>query len=94
MSMVMGYRYDLWNGKEIVGTHYRSSPILYGRNIVLDEVPIFKQLYGKRQKTIVVPVYYQEVSDDGVTITIRRVLDVRKKSKRQIEILKKRSGGL
>lgn len=81
------YAYELWNGKEVVG-HYVSMSPLYGRTLAVPELPPLKQSYFRKIKRIEVPIITRVVSDDGVTMTVRIVLDVSKKSKRQIELLK------
>lgn len=51
--MNIGYNYELWNGREVLGYFYSSTTL------------------------------------NGVDAVIRRVLDVRHKSKRQLKILKR-----
>lgn len=84
--MFVGYTYEVWNGKKVIGRYNISSSIL-GRFLIVPEVSIFKQSYYKKATYIRVPVIYQFVSDNGIEVTYKRVLDVRKKSKRQIKIL-------
>jgi hypothetical protein len=86
--MNTGYSYELWNGKAVVG-HFNTFTPLYGKFLVIPSIPLLKQPYGKKIVEVCVPVTTRFVSDDGVDIVVRRVLDVRKKSKKQIEILKK-----
>lgn len=84
------YLYELWNGKECVGYH-SSMFLLLGKFIVVPETPILKQLYNKKLKTVTAPLIYRVVDDNGVDIISRRVIDVRRKSKRQIAVLVGRS---
>lgn len=72
------YTYELWNGKEVVGTIDIRNPIM-GVNFTI---------MSYRYKDITMPVRTRVVSDDGVDVVLRRVLDVSRKGKRQIEFLK------
>lgn len=85
--MIRTYFYDLWNGKETVGQLRTTTPIR-GRSITVSEVSIFKLPYGTNPKTITCPIDVITTSDDGVTIIMKRVINVRRKSKRQIALLK------
>lgn len=85
--MVTGYTYELWDGKEVIG-HFFSLHQIYGLYLVVPTVSTLKQSYYKKSEEIKVPILHRVIYDNGVDITIRKVLDVRKKSKRQIEILK------
>lgn len=84
--MILGYDYDLWDGKKVIGTMH-SFFALKGGSISMPEVSALKQSYYAEPKTISCPIFIRTVSDDGVTITAKRTIDVRKKSKRQIKIL-------
>lgn len=72
------YNYQLWNGKQIIGIIRLKEPIR-GKALVLS-------FFGPYE-TITLPLFYLS-EDDGVRVLTCRVLDVRKKSKRQIERLK------
>lgn len=82
------YKYELWNGKEVVG-HYVVDYLLRGKSVTFTCSPgIFKEVYGKKYEQIVVPFIWRTVSDNGIDILSRLCLDVRRKSKRQLRILK------
>lgn len=79
--------YELWDGKEVLG-HYASPYKLAGNYLEIPEITLFEQTYNKKVKTIKIPLVVRVVKERGLDITLRIFLDVRKKSKRQIEILK------
>ena len=81
------YTYELWNGKKVVGTVTMFTEAC-GKYMIFCEQSILKQMYSRKTKEIKVPIAYRFISDDGVDHVMRKVLDVRKKSKRQIEIIK------
>lgn len=83
--MKTGFCYPLWNGKKIVGHYYSPDPI-WGDFIEFPEISILKQPYVLKPKSIKVPIY-RSWSDDGMVIKATRMLDVRKKSNRQIAII-------
>jgi len=83
--------YELWNGKESVG-YCRISGELLGKYVLIYSVSAYKQLYSRRAETIQVPISYRVVEKTGADTLLRTVLDVRKKSKRQIELLKAYNG--
>lgn len=80
------YTYELWNGKEVVG-HYCSSTRLIGLHVVIPYVTALKSAYGRRIKTVIVPVMHRVLPSSGVDYCVRPVLDVRRKSARQIKII-------
>lgn len=88
--MIRTYSYELWDGKKVVG-HYNSISQMRGKVLLVPEVSMFKQPYGTKERIIEVPVLVREVANDGVDVTFRICLDVRRKSKRQIEIITKGS---
>ncbi len=81
------YTYELWNGKKVVGTVTLFTMAL-GKYMVFYDQSILKQMYGSKTKEIKVPIAYRFISDDGIDNVMRKVLDVRRKSKRQIAIIK------
>lgn len=85
--MNLGYRYELWDGHNVIG-HIFSQFKLMGREIVIPEVSIFKQKYDTKHKNIKCPIVIRIVYDNGMDTLLRKVIYVRRKSKRQIEILK------
>jgi len=85
--MLKGFNYELWDGKKCIGHFYSNYP-LYGKYLVLPEASVLKHQYGRPWKEIKIPIITRHLKDDGIDYTIRRVLDIRKKSKRQIEIIK------
>lgn len=84
--MITPKRYELWNGKEVVG-YYNSNFEICGRRLIVPEQSMLKQKYGSALKTIEVPIITRIISNDGVDVHFRIVLDVRCKSARQIKIL-------
>lgn len=87
--MPVPYVYELWNGKKVVG-FYTTSFAITGNYIVIPVLSLFKQFYNKRYEFIKIPIVY-DIQDDGVTVIMKRRLDVRKKSKRQIDIILRKS---
>lgn len=75
------YWYEVWNGKEVLGYYKTSNPIP-GNHLVLP----YKTSNGK-VKTFTIPITYLFLNDTGLPPTFRVVLDVRRKSKRQINLL-------
>lgn len=87
--MITGFKYELWDGKKVVGYYTCLYPLnIVGRYMVFHMISTFKQKYNKQYETITVPITTRLISDNGIDYTIRRALDVRKKSKRQINLLK------
>lgn len=84
--MIRTYSYELWNGKKSIGKYNTVSP-LNGKSLHVYEMSTLKQFYSSKPKIIDVPIIYRCILDDGVDYTFRRCLDVRRKSKRQIEII-------
>ncbi len=85
--MATTYKYELRRSGKIVGYATLSYPIL-GQHLVVRESSAYKQRYGTDPKMIKFPLGWA-VTDDGVTRTSTRYLDVTRKSDRQIEILKR-----
>lgn len=85
--MITGYTYRLMKKNKHVGNYHSLYP-LRGESITQREISRFRQKYGQRVKYIKCPLKLIFVKDDGVLITWERVIDVTKKSKRQIDILK------
>lgn len=83
------YNYELWNGKEVVG-YFHTAHKIFGKYLIVPTISELKRHYNRQYEEIKVPVAYRKVFDDGVDITMRTVLDVRRKSKRQIEIMNNR----
>lgn len=80
------YIYKLWNGgDDYVGEVTSITPFL-GKYANFAEYSTLKQPYGITMKFIEVPIHLL-ISDNGVTITQTRVLDVRRKSPRQIKLI-------
>lgn len=88
--MNTGYEYELWNGKEVVGKVYADYPmsLASGDFLEIPEVPIFKQKYGCKVKTVRFKLRCRTI-ESYRDITYRLCIDVRRKSKRQIDLLKK-----
>lgn len=85
--MILPYKYELWDGRKVVGYYYSMCSIR-GKFVSVSEVSELKRGYGHRYDTIDVPVITRIVSQTATDTTFRVVLDVRKKSRRQIDILK------
>lgn len=81
--MKMRYEYELWNGKEVVGKVYADWPmyLMAGDFVEIPEVPMLKQ------KTVRFKLMYRTI-ESYRDITSRLCIDVRRKSKRQIDLLK------
>lgn len=84
--MNTGYRYELWNGKEVVG-YYHSPSRLFGKKLIIAAVSELKAVYGKTYEQITVPIVHRTITSSHSDITIRQVLDVRKKSPRQLDLI-------
>ncbi len=85
--MITSFKYELWNGKKVVGYRY-SIYGFYGKYLIVPELSMLKQPYNRRIKEIKIPIITRLVFNDGVTFTYRMCLDVSRKSKRQIELIK------
>lgn len=86
------YSYEIWDGKQVLG-HFVSLHLMRGKSVFSQETSILKASYGRKLKTIEIPITIRIVFDDGIDTMTRVVLDVRRKSKRQIDILKSNSFG-
>lgn len=86
--MFGGYNYELWNGKEVIGT-CASFGLLRGDHVVVHEVSPLKRRYNERPKTFECPLIWRMIKDTGIEYTMRMCIDVRRKSKRQVDILRK-----
>ena len=84
--MPESYVYELWNGKKVIGTVNFFGPIL-GTKAVFPTISEFKRQYGRNYETIEVPLMYLSQSISYREYSVKTVLDVRKKSKRQIKLL-------
>lgn len=85
--MITGYSYDLWNGKEVVGKYHSMFPIK-GQFLIIPEETEFKRSYRKKYRQHKFIMSSLVIHDDGVSFTVKRVIDVRRKSKRQINLLR------
>ena len=84
--MTYVFNYELWNGHKVLG-YFSTTQLIYGKEVIVPELSGLKRPYNRGVKEIRVPILARTVSDDGIHTRIRRVLDVRKKSKRQIKLL-------
>lgn len=89
--MMTVYSYELWNGKEVVG-RINLRFHLSGNNIIIPETFLFKKPYDQKFKTINLPVITRFIETTHEDMVYRTVFDVRHKSKRQIDILKRFNG--
>lgn len=87
--MITGYEYELWNGKEVVGKVYSDYPmyLVVGEFLEVPEVSMLKQKYDCKVKTVKFKIIYR-LFETHRDITSRLCIDVRRKSKRQIDLLK------
>lgn len=85
--MLTEYRYELWNGREVVG-YYCCSFKLMGTHLVQTYLSPLKEIYGRKAKEVKVPISYRITWSDDIDTHFITVLDVRKKSKAQIDILR------
>ncbi len=84
---------ELWSGKKLIGTVLIDYTLLIGRTVMFCFAPSpLRQVYGRSYETLSLPVMCRYLPTDGPDYIIRRCLDVRRKSKRQIEMLKKHYG--
>ena len=86
--MIVGYNYELWDGKKVVGT-INVPYTFFGREALFFDSSILKQKYRKKYKIIKVPLTQRIVSRTATDVTYRTCLDVKRKSKRQIEVIKR-----
>lgn len=84
--MITGYKYELWDGKKVIGYH-QSFSLYSGKYLVIPELSEFKRPYNRKLKEFKVPIIMRIVSNSGIDVHLRTVLDVRRKSRRQIKIL-------
>ncbi len=84
--MVTGYNYELWNGREVVGVYNSMSP-LFGDYLVVPQLSIYKQPYNRKMKLDKFNLEARYIKVSHSDTLIRIVIDVRRKSKRQIERL-------
>lgn len=80
--MPTNYIYDLWDGKKVIG-QFNAGCELHGLYLAVPMVSTFKLPYGRKFKTIELPITYliKQVSYNLFETHI--VLDVRRKSKSQ-----------
>jgi hypothetical protein len=82
-----GYQYELWDGKNCRGYYY-SHFLLRGNYLVVPLYSEYKRPYKYQGiKDLKVPISFRVVLDDGINYHIKTVLDVRRKSERQIKLL-------
>jgi hypothetical protein len=84
--MITGYTYELWNGSKVLGEITLISPVI-GKYCLFYEKSILKQKYGQCAKFIKVPICGRIIEKTYKDYTYRICLDIRKKSKRQINII-------
>lgn len=77
----MKYKYEMWNRSTLIGT-ISINTIANGRYLV---IPFISKGIIEEIK---LPIRIRIIGDDGIDLTYRRVLDVSRKSKRQIDLLK------
>lgn len=86
--MFTGYTYEVWKGDKQIGTFYNTC-LLMGPHFIFPTVPLIKEAYNSPCEYIKVPLKIRVISNNGIECTTRVVLDVTKKSARQIKLLLK-----
>lgn len=81
------YTYEMWKGDKLIGSITTLSPLM-GRFLYVPEVIVLKALYSQKRTIIEIPISWKLVSDDGVNVTQKRILDVSRKSNRQIKLIR------
>lgn len=81
------YSYELWNGKEVVG-YFNALFRVQGTHVIIPTISEYKREYGRTCEKIKVPISSRVLYYNGIDTYTRIVLDVRKKSQRQIDIIK------
>jgi hypothetical protein len=84
--MPTAYRYELWNGKKVVGVYTTFAPII-GEFLIVPWLSTYKAPYNKAFKEVTFKTIKCVVSDNHVDLVLRTRIDVRKKSKQQIALL-------
>lgn len=84
--MIRNYIYELRKSGTVVGRISLLHP-LFGTCAVFPMVSVFKASYARRIETVTVPIQHVLISDDHVDAHHRTVLNVTKKSKRQIKAI-------
>ncbi len=84
------YVYDFWNGRALVGSVSLPFP-LQGTSVTFGEYSALKRPYTGKIGKVVLPVRIIQISDDGITVVYKLVLDIRRKTKRQLEVVLKAS---
>lgn len=92
--MIPMYYYELWDGGEPgkgikVSTMHR---LPWGKHVIITEKSLLKQPYNQKTKQFSVPTLALLVYDDGVEVRRRLVLDVRRKTDRQVKVIIERFG--
>lgn len=83
--MIPTYRYELYDGKKVIGIYYINFKLTGKFRYFFIGPSLLKR--GKTYEMISVPIGYRMILDNGVDYTIRRFLDVKRKSKRQKKLL-------
>lgn len=89
--MASWYYYDIWDGEKVIGR--LSSMFRLYIHCGETTIQLFCDYSGKNKRgkrgdeDLTVPLIMRTVYDDGVEVRQRLTLDVRKKSKRQIQLL-------
>lgn len=79
----MKKRYEIWNGeKQFIGYYNKE---IEGRGVTLPQDPAFDTYFGRSPKART--IFYPLVKRDG-----KEILQVRRKSKRQVDLLLKHGG--
>lgn len=80
------FTYRMYRRETLVGLFTTRAP-LYGKAVVIPELSALKEPYNTKMLSICVPLKILQVEHD----TYKIVLDVSRKSKRQIDIIKRSS---
>jgi hypothetical protein len=84
--VVTGYTYEVWKANKLIGTVYLMSPV-QGKFVEFPELSSLKQPYNQKPKIIHVPVDRRIEKINYCQAVITTILNVSKKSKRQIKII-------
>lgn len=80
------YWYDVYRGNILIGKISLSTQIV-GKAIVFPTISSLKEYYNRRYETIILPIGYRCIYDDGVEYRVRRILNATRKSDRQLNAI-------
>jgi hypothetical protein len=80
------YWYDVYRGNILIGKIGLSTQII-GKAVVFPTVSILKEQYNRRYETVLLPIEYKRIYDDGVEYRVRRIFNATRKSDRQLNAI-------